>query len=136
MRLPKTLSGKIDALWRTKGYLVDAELALSQTAEAKNVKKLQENINELEADLLSIYEEDETLLSEPGKTAKVKLRKTENYKATDWPAVLGYVRENGAWDMLTKRLSTVAINDRINTGEEIPGIQHFEKRSIIVTGIN
>lgn len=136
MRPHKTLSGKIDALWRNKGLLIEAEWLLSQTTEAKAVEKYHTNIKKLEAELLEIYANDETLTTTRGKLATVKLKKTESYTATDWPAVLRYIQRTKAWDVLTKRLSTVAIRDRVNAGEEVPGVQHYVKRSITVTELN
>lgn len=136
MRSPKTLSGKIDALWNCKNSLTEAVLQASQSPEGKLITKLEADIEQLEAELLEVYAKDETLTVTRGKRATVKLKKTETYTATDWPAVLKYIQKTKAWDMLTKRLSTVAIRERVQAGEKVPGVQHYEKRSIAITEIS
>lgn len=53
-------------------------------------------------------------------------------KATDWPAVLNYIRETGATDLLQKRLTESAVKARWDSGVDVPGISKSVKSTVTI----
>lgn len=53
--------------------------------------------------------------------------------ATDWPAILTYIKQTGSLDLLQKRLTESAVKARWDIGESIPGVDKSEKHVITVT---
>lgn len=53
--------------------------------------------------------------------------------ATDWPAILHFIKENGALDMLQKRLTESAVKLRWDAGIDVPGIAKTPKYVITIT---
>jgi len=43
-------------------------------------------------------------------------------KVVDWDAVLTYIHDNDAWDLLEKRVSKVSVEERAEQGEAVPGV--------------
>lgn len=57
-----------------------------------------------------------------GTVKRVKLTPQSKPKAEDWPLFYLYMKEEGAFDLLQKRLSEAAIKERTEDGIVIPGI--------------
>jgi hypothetical protein len=51
------------------------------------------------------------------------LRRKTRYQAVDWEQVHQYIIENDAWDLMQKRLSDAAVEER---GAAIPGVASYE----------
>lgn len=58
------------------------------------------------------------------------LHESQEPTATFWPAILDYIIENKAPDLLQKRLTASAVKLRWKEGEIIPGIESVTKRSL------
>ena len=43
-------------------------------------------------------------------------------RCTDWPNLHAYIKQEGAFELLHKRLTETAIMERVNAGELVPGI--------------
>ncbi len=56
--------------------------------------------------------------------------------ATDWPALLDYIRESGQIDLLHRRLTESAINARWAEGQAVPGVAAQTKYDIKLKEIN
>ena len=53
--------------------------------------------------------------------------------AKDWEAIHQYVKENDAFHLLYKQILSATYREMIEAGEEIPGIDQYEKITISVT---
>jgi hypothetical protein len=56
-------------------------------------------------------------------------------KATDWPTVWEYVRENNAFHLLHKRLTTLAVKELWDAGLDVPGVVHETLYKLSVSGV-
>jgi len=61
---------------------------------------------------------------------QVVLITTQEPVATDWPALLDYIRENDSLDILQKRLTPSAIKARWAEKIAIPGVQAADKHTL------
>jgi len=65
---------------------------------------------------------DEGMTVLGAKNGFVKLKESEEPVPTDWPALYQYIKDTGSFEYLHKRISTLAIKEHWEAGEEIPGI--------------
>ena len=97
----------------------------SRLAADKVAKELKRQEEDMQQRLITIlYENDSYFAS--GKNVRVKLNVTSKPVANDWQKVYAYMKENDAMDLVQKRLHYSAIDDRIENGEEIPGIEFVQ----------
>lgn len=52
----------------------------------------------------------------------VKLQETEEPVAENWNELWQYIKENDAWELLHKRITTTAVRERWNDGIAVPGV--------------
>ena len=69
------------------------------------------------------------------KSRRVKMTPISKPKAVDWGIIYAYMKENDAMDLVQRRLHETAINDRIEEGEEIPGIQFIQVNKLSIGNI-
>jgi len=67
-----------------------------------------------------------------GQTKRVTLQTVSKPQAVDWPAIHEYMVSHDAMDLLQRRLAVGAIDDRIEEGEEIPGIEFIQVNKLSV----
>jgi hypothetical protein len=60
----------------------------------------------------------------------VSLKSSSEPVAHDWPALLTYIINNNAVDILQKRITPTAVKARWNDGEEVPGIHPETKYTL------
>ena len=115
-------------------YLVDQyENARAERLAADKVAK------ELKSKETKLHDELCDALAESGvgmvggSTHKVTLKITRKPQAADWPALYEYIKQNNAFELLQRRLGERAINERLEQGEDIPGLSFFNKRSLSVS---
>lgn len=53
--------------------------------------------------------------------------------AKDWLQIYEFIRENDAFDMLQKRLSSMAVKERWESGILVPGIEKFDNWDLSIT---
>jgi hypothetical protein len=63
----------------------------------------------------------------------VKMSKLVEPVATDWPQVWAHIRSTNHFDLLHKRLANVAIKERWEAGEDIPGVGRAEVYKLSVS---
>jgi len=54
-------------------------------------------------------------------------------KAEDWEAIYDWVKENDAFYLLQRRLSSVAYQELIDAGQTVPGTSVYERETISIT---
>lgn len=116
--------------------LVDAwgTARIARLAEQKKVDTLEDKEKKLKAKVIAAVKE--------AKLSSVKgLKYGANYTskdlptAGDWSKVYAWIKENDAFDILHKRLTTTAIEARWEDGVEIPGIVKLPVDEINMTTV-
>ena len=87
----------------------------------KQVVELKET-EELLKDAIISKGREQGLTAVGATLGLVKINKTEEPVATDWPAVWEYIRETGQFELLHKRLANLAVKEHWEAGETLPGI--------------
>lgn len=96
------------------------------------VKEIESEYSALENLLLSEIPKDD-LEGATGKVAQVKIERKTVPNAKDWDAVYSYIKKTGAFDLLQKRLSSSACNERWAAKRAIPGVEPFVRISLKLT---
>ena len=100
-------------------------------AADKVAKALKRDEEEMSQRLIAVMYENEAHFA-AGKNVRVKLNVTSKPVANDWQKVYDYMMENDAMDLVQKRLHHSAIDDRIEEGEEIPGIEFVQVNKLSI----
>ena len=100
-------------------------------ADAKaNMKGLKEQMVKLEAWLKQKADED-GVTSFKTDSGTAFLTTTDFAAVGDWDAVLSFIRENEAYDMLEKRVSKMAVRGYIEANKTVPaGVNYGTKLDI------
>lgn len=102
-------------------YLAARNLRLAQE---KAMAKEKEQEDKYKAELIGrMVGTGEHALS--NETQQVVLNRKEKAVAKDWPKIWAYVEEQGAWDLIARRLNDVAVKERWLVGNTIPGVDKF-----------
>jgi len=103
--------------------LVDNYISLR--AQRLALDKEAASLKETEDDLYKVIVSkmrDEGMTAMGGKNGMVKLKESEEPIPTDWPALYDYIKETGHFEFLHKRISTLAIKEHWEAGENVPGV--------------
>lgn len=124
---PISLGDKIDAYWNLKNHI--ARLA-SET------KGFQDQFNELERDLIHSLD-DQGLTGSQGHQSRCSVTETEVAQIDDIDALYDYIKETGHFYLLQRRISSTAYRElKAISGEELPGLSPYMKRSISIRKLN
>ncbi len=119
-RLPP-LASQIDAYFK----------ACERTSEAaKVVEVLKADEREKEAALLGRLN-DEGLSSATGTLGTVSVREALEPAPEDWPAFYSWMEKTRSWEMLQKRIAVLAWRERVENGEQVPGIGQIKIRKLM-----
>lgn len=127
IKFPKTMGTCIDQLFK----LEEEKKALSRDFSKKETV-LKGKIAAYEAHLVSEFGKKK-INGAKGKFAKMEVKKQDLPTVKDWSKFYSYIKENNAFDLLQKRVSTAAWNERIEDGKTIPGVETFKKTKISLT---
>jgi len=108
-----TLGESIDALYTARA---------ARLAKAKEVKDLQVVESKAKAEVLKLLGEA-GLEKASGKLATAGILTDDVPYIKDWDAVYGYIKANDRFDLLQKRIGTVAWRDLFNDGILVPGTE-------------
>lgn len=120
------------------GTKVDQLCKIDDKIKAQSVimKKEEVKLNKLKA-LYAAKEEEifklfpkEKLIGAHGKMGSVTIDKKDYPTVEDWDQVYKYISRNKAFDMLQKRLSSTAVNERWAAGKKVPGVGKFTKTTL------
>ena len=100
-------------------------------AETKDqVKTLKEKMEQFEA-WIKEQADAQGVTSFKTKHGNAFLTTTDYANVGDWDAVLGFIRENEAYDMLEKRISKVAVRGYIDATKAVPpGVNYGTKLEV------
>lgn len=105
----------------------------SLEAEVKDrVKEIKEQMSKLEA-WIKVKADADGVTSFKTKHGTAFLTTTDYANVADWDAVLNFIRENDAFDMLEKRISKVAVRGYIEENKAVPaGVNYGTKVEVNV----
>ena len=96
--------------------------------------KLRKQLEQVSIAMLEICNEQgaSTVRTEHGT---VSVRSSTNYWTSDWEAFYAFVRDNDAFYLMQKRLSSTAIQQFLDENEEanIPGLNVKSEQSVVIT---
>ena len=96
--------------------------------------ELKKQLDQVSMAMLEICNEQgaSTVRTEHGT---VSVRSSTNYWTSDWEAFYAFVRDNDAFYLMQKRLSSTAIQQFLDENEEanIPGLNVKSEQSVVIT---
>lgn len=119
----KTIGGLADAMY---------ELRENKRELEAEVKKVEESIALIEADLLELLDAQDTSRGD-GKLASVSISEAVVPTVTDWDALWSYVLKTKNTHLLQNRISTPAWRELCELKDQPPGTDSFVKRGIRLT---
>lgn len=113
--VPKTLGACADRLFKIKD---EAAKLAKQAAELDAERKaIQEHV------INTLPKSNATGVS--GKLANVKVRTVDVPQVKDWDKFYAYVAKNKSFHLMQRRLAEGAVNEILDTGKKIPGVEPF-----------
>jgi uncharacterized protein YydD (DUF2326 family) len=101
-----------------------------EAAVKEQTKELKEKMEKLEA-WIKEQADVQGVTSFKTKHGTAFLTTTDYANVADWDAVLNYIRENEAYDMLEKRVSKVAVRGYIEANKAVPaGVNYGTKLEV------
>jgi hypothetical protein len=110
-------------------YISTKAQRLAAEAEAKEIKEIEDN---LKSTIIAKYRE-QGLKALGAKNGTVKMNKRMEPVTTDWLELWKHIQATGEFDLLHKRLTTTAVEERWEEGEVIPGVGVREVFSLSVS---
>jgi hypothetical protein len=99
-------------------YIIIRDQRLALDKQAAEIKETEDVLNK--AIIAKMKEEKVEVAGKIG--GFVKMKKNVEPTADDWPAVWKYIKENDAFELLHKRLTSEAVKERWENNVEIPGV--------------
>lgn len=111
------------------------EIEALEAAHKTKLKGLQERYDAVHADLLGDLNVAGLDMLKGPETGGRTIKKDRKSVATieDFDAICAFIKENDAFELLQKRLSSTAVSERQQAGEVIPGVGKFEQIKLKVT---
>jgi len=134
MSLQRILDG--GALPESMGMTADLyaqarQLRLAMEKEIEPVREVESRLKEHLINNLS--KGDDT--GAAGKKYRAQVVTKTVPKIADWVRFINWVKMNGRWDMLQKRLSDKAVKDAWEEGVDVHGIERFHAVDVSITKI-
>jgi hypothetical protein len=103
-----------------------------ENAAKQEVQVLKDKMSKLEAWLLTQANE-QSVTSFKTKSGTAFVTTTDYANVADWDAVLSYIKENDAFDMLERRVSKTAVRGYLDTRGMVPsGVNYGTKIEVNV----
>jgi len=117
------LGTAIDKLYELRSQRLDVEKVVKtmksdELALRVHIKQMLDSIN---------------LDGAKGSAATAAVITSVDPVAKDWLQIYEFIRENDAFDMLQKRLSSMAVKERWESGILVPGIEKFDNWDLSIT---
>lgn len=125
LKLPKSLAACADLLYTTK----QARLAADKVAEELKKKEaaIEEHI------IANLPKSDATGIA--GKVARASIVVKTIPIVKDWDAFYAYIKKNNAFELLQRRLSEGAIQERWDAKKTVPGVDTFKRSKVSLTKV-
>jgi hypothetical protein len=119
-KFPKSMGVCADKLY---------ELRQKRLAQQKLVTEMEEEEKALKEYIINTLPKSETS-GVAGKLARVTITSKEVPQVEDWDAFYKHVKKTGEFELMQRRLSDAAINERWEAGKKVPGVKAFKATSL------
>lgn len=68
-------------------------------------------------------------------SVSIKINTVGQVAPDEWGTVHAYIKRTGSFDLLQKRLNNAAVRERVEAGEEIPGVKTVQILDLSVRGL-
>ena len=123
--LPGTPAACADLLFRTTKMRLDVQ------HRAERLEKLETALEEHFINTLPTS----NATGIAGQVARVQIKPNPIPQVSDWAKFYAYVLKHKAFELLQRRLSKEAINERLDAKERIPGVTIFNAKKVSCTKI-
>lgn len=124
LKIPETLGACADRLFDIKSK----RLALEKEAE-----EWQKQETELTEHIIRVLPKSDT--GAMGKHHKVQVITKVKPRVTDWAAFFEYVRKHKAYELVQRRVSEGAVQERWDAKKTVPGVDTFTIVSLSLTKV-
>lgn len=119
-KLPKSLAQCADLLYLTRQ---------DRLAIQKVVEELEKRESMLKEEIIAKLPVSQAT-GIAGAVARATIVPKTIPRATDWAEIFKYVKKTDAFDLVQRRLSDAAVNERWDHGIEIPGVERFNTKTV------
>ena len=114
-KVPKALGACADLMYQLKQDRLELQRQVEVLAERESILRnhLIENLPKSQAEGIT------------GKLARATITKDIQPRVENWDLVYKYIKKTGSFELLQRRLSTAAVQERWDLGKELPGIGTF-----------
>lgn len=113
--IPKTIGACADALYSTRQ---------TRLVEQKDIAEYKDYETALKNHIIAeLPKSDQTGVA--GKLARVTVKSSVIPVVEDWEAFYKHVKKTGHFDLLQKRVSAEAVQERWDSGKKVPGVGTF-----------
>ena len=118
----------------TVGTLIEALIAKRDalTAIEQQAKALKKEEDALKFKLMAAMEEQGTK-SVSNERGAVRINAYTVPDVTDWNAVCDYIRKTDSFHLLPGKLAAIPYREVLESGEEIPGVVPFIRKTLTLT---
>lgn len=113
LTIPKTLGECADLLYKVKA---------ARLAKKKEMEELESQETELKEYIIKTLPKSKAS-GVAGKVARIAVANKDVQQVEDWDALFKYVKKNDAFELLQRRLSTAAVQERLDDGQQVPGVK-------------
>lgn len=113
LTIPKTLGECADLLYKVKA---------ARLAKKKEMEELESQETELKEYIIKTLPKSKAS-GVAGKVARIAVANKDVQQVDDWDALFKYVKKNDAFELLQRRLSTAAVQERLDDGQQVPGVK-------------
>jgi len=120
------------------GTMCEKYIALKKTI-SENEKSHKEKQDALKNKLYALEKEiikslkNDNLKRADSRSGAVILKKTIHANAKDWEKIYKYILKTKRFFIMQKRLSDTAYRELLDDGENVPGIEKYEKETLSVS---
>lgn len=101
----------------------------------KQTDQLKQEETQLQNDIIAALK-DAGMTSAGGSEHKVTFKTVQKPTAADWDKIYDYIQEEGAFDLLQRRLGETAVKLRWEEGIDIPGIVAFPVDKLSISKVS
>lgn len=124
MKYPKSMGACADLLYTLRTKRLDLDKLAAAAKEQEQVL-IEHIINTMPKDDAGGV----------GKTHMVRVVVKQKPQVKDWPAFYAYVKKTNGFDMLQKRLSEGAVQERLDDKKKLPGVEMFNAVTVSLTKV-
>lgn len=124
-KFPKTMGACADKIYELRQKRLDAQ---------KVVDAIQAEESALREHIINTLPKSETT-GVAGKLARVTVITKVVPQVKDWDAFYKYVKKNDAFDLMQRRLTDKAVQDRWEAGKKIPGVEAFQAVTLSINKV-